>query len=101
MVYCIANHELSPKCNIVAADVRSDRSHKRVAFLSNRFAYKIMPQMLIFGHEPPNCQPNEHISTALTPRDREATYRRIQARLEDEDDNDWILGRNFLRGSRS
>ncbi|MGB8370895.1 MAG: CRISPR-associated endonuclease Cas3'' [Limisphaerales bacterium] len=33
----------------------------------------------------------EHISTALTPCDREATYRRIQARLEDEDDNDWIL----------
>jgi len=33
----------------------------------------------------------EHLSTALTPCDRDATYRRIQSRLKDKADHDWVL----------
>lgn len=33
----------------------------------------------------------EHLSTALTPEDRDATIQRVKKRLEDEKDNDWTL----------
>lgn len=33
----------------------------------------------------------EHLSTALTPEDREATIRRIRSRLKDEKDTNWTL----------
>lgn len=33
----------------------------------------------------------EHLSTALSPKDREATLKRIKARLEDKSDVDWTL----------
>lgn len=33
----------------------------------------------------------EHLSTALTPADREKTLNRIKIRLADKDDNDWTL----------
>jgi CRISPR-associated endonuclease/helicase Cas3 len=33
----------------------------------------------------------EHLSTALTPGDRERTLKRVKARLEDKQDSDWTL----------